>query len=220
MNDSASPAILTLGLFEKRFEGDDSLMQLSRLRFSETGMSAEVHAGSTEQLRPLLKFRPLDQAQVVVHLPRDYNLVEEKSTQKIVELAKEFTGQIHGVVLHDHPAMASHLGDYVSAAWKLENQLEQIRGCPTLFVEYAAGLEPEEFLQFFSDIRDLDHISACVDIGHVGIRAARAAYAREHGGEDVCELKSQGPKLRQVIAEVESSVASAVDVVLELVDEL
>ena len=41
---------MTLGLFEKRIEGDDALMELARLRFQQAKMGAEMHAATPEQL--------------------------------------------------------------------------------------------------------------------------------------------------------------------------
>jgi len=54
----------------------------------------------------------------------------------------------------------------------------------------------------------------------VGIRAARAAYAQTHQGEDVCTLKSQGPRLPLVISDVQAAVASGFTSVLDLVQVL
>ena len=210
--------VKTLGLFEKRLEGDDALMQLARRRFAEAGMGAEMHAATPEQLDWSLSFRPGEKAPVVVHLPRNLDLSQEQTRERIVEFAKRFAGQVHGVLIHDHAQMAVRRSDYVAAAWKLDEQLEKIGQCPFLFVEYAAGLEPADFARFFSDIRDLDRIGVGIDIGHVGIRAAQRAYARKHNGEDVCALKSQGPRLRQVIDEVEAAVAAGPVTVLELLE--
>ena len=208
--------IKTLGLFEKRIQGDDCLMELARRRFCEAGMGAEMHAANPEQLGWSLQFRPAETLPVVVHLPREFNLTDEQSRNRILELARRAAGRVYGLVLHDHPALAARKEEYLAAAWTMDDHLEKIDSCPLLFIEYAAGLEPSDFAQFFSAIRDLDRISACIDIGHVGIRAARAAFARKHGGEDVCSLKSQGPRLRQLIADVEDAVANGANAVFEL----
>jgi hypothetical protein len=217
MSNVTLGSVKTLGLFEKRIQGDDGLMELARRRFSEAGMGAEMHAATPEQLDWSLKFRPGREAPVVVHLPRDFNLVDEKSCKRIVEFATRFAGEVYGLVLHDHAAMAARMDEYIAAAWKIDDQLEKIAGCPILLVEYAAGLEPGDFARFFSEIRDLDRISACIDIGHVGIRAARAAYAGKHRGEDICALKSQGPRLRQVMTDVDEAVAEGRAIVFDLV---
>ncbi len=217
MSTADSRCVKTLGLFEKRIQGDDCLMQLAQRRFAQARMAAEMHAVTAEDLDWSLKFRP-EKDPVVVHLPRDFDLAQEQTCQRIVEFAKRFAGQVYGFVIHDHAALATKKNDYVAAAWKLEEQLERIEQCPMLFVEYAAGLEPVDFAGFFSAIPDLDRISACIDIGHVGIRAARAAYAANHKGEDVCDLKSQGPPLRKAIADVEQAVAAGPVTVLELLE--
>jgi hypothetical protein len=122
------------------------------------------------------------------------------------------------MVLHDHAAMASRQNDYVAAAWKLENELERFAGCPMLFIEYAAGLEPKDFVRFFRSILDLDHISACIDISHVGIQAARDSFAQTNRGEDVCSLRSRGPGLTPRILEVQAAVAAGAEAVLELIE--
>jgi hypothetical protein len=87
-----------------------------------------------------------------------------------------------------------------------------------VFIEYAAGLEPADFTRFFSSILDLTRISACVDIGHVGVRAARTAYARQHPGEDVCALKSRPANLPKLIHEIDSAVAAGAAATFELVE--
>ena len=210
--------VLTLGLFEKRLDGDDCLMELARERFRAAGMGAEMHAGTPEQLEWLLRFRPGENAPVIVHLPRDFNLEDDHSQKRILDFARRFAGRVSGLVLHDHPSMAARRDQYVGAAWKLDDQLERIHQCPMLFVEYAVGLEPADFAKFFATIPDLDRVSACVDIGHVGVRAARAAYARAHGGEDICALKSQGARLPHLIPDVEDAVRSGAAAVFELLE--
>jgi hypothetical protein len=212
--------VMTLGLFEKRIEGDDCLMELARLRFQEAGMGTEIHADSPENLERTMKFRPSGNAPAVVHLPRDIHLTEEQSQKRILDFAARFAGRLWGMVIHDHAAMALRAQDYIAAAWKMDDQLEKIPQCPMLFVEYAVGLEPTDFTRFFTAIPDLDRISACIDIGHVGIRSARADYARSHGGEDICALKSQSARVPQVIADIEASVGTGAAAVFDLVERI
>jgi len=212
--------VMTLGLFEKRIEGDDCLMELARRRFQEAGMGTEMHADTVEHLERTMRFRPSEAAPAIVHLPRDFHLTEEQSQRQIMDFAVRFTGRVWGMVIHDHAAMATRTQDYIAAAWKMDDQLEKIPKCPMLFVEYAVGLEPGDFTRFFTAIPDLDRISACIDIGHVGIRMARADYARSHGGEDICSLKSQITRLPEVIADVEAAVSFGSAAVLDLVERI
>ena len=93
MNESRPSHPLTLGLFEKRIEGDDCLLELAQLRFQEAGMGAEMHAGTPEQLERVLKFRPAPDAPVVVHLPRDFNLADENCRRRIADFAGRFAGR-------------------------------------------------------------------------------------------------------------------------------
>lgn len=121
--DPFNPA--TLGLFEKRFEGDDCLMELARRRFQQAGLGAEMHAGTPEQLEWAMSFRPSEETPVIVHLPRNWNLAEEQSRTAILDIAARFAGRIHGMVIHDHPALAERRQDYIAAAWKLDDQLDK-----------------------------------------------------------------------------------------------
>ncbi len=214
------PNYSTLGLFEKRIEGDDCLLQLARRRFLEAGMGAEMHVGTPEQLEGLMHFRPGEAAPVLVHLPRDFDLLEQESRKRIVQMAAASAGRVYGLVLHDTPAMATRRNDYVEAAWAIDAPLTKIRNAPILFIEYAAGLEADDFAQFFCAIPDLEGISACVDTGHVGIRATRAAYARKHAGEDVCALKNQTARLPDLMADIDAAVEAGVQAVLALVETI
>jgi hypothetical protein len=220
MNMPIPSNVTTLGLLEKRIEGDDCLMMLAQHRFQQTVMGAEMPAGTPEQLERLLTFRPSEDSPVVVHLPRAFNLANDTSRTQILEFASRFAGLISGMVIHDHPAMATQQANYIEAAWNLDDQLEKINRCPVLFVEYAAGLEPATFVEFFASIPDLDRIGACIDIGHIGIRQARAAYALSHRGEDVCSLKSQAARLPQLIPDIEIAVQTGAAAVLETVEAI
>lgn len=211
---------MTLGLFEKRIEGDDALMELARMRFRQARMGSEMHAATPEQLEGVMRFRPTAESPVVVHLPRHLNLLNEEHQTQIAQMASAFGGRIYGMVMHDHVELVSRSDDFVKTAQKMQARLTHIRGCPILFVEYAAGLEPRMFARFFESIHDLTHISSCVDVGHVGIQQARNAYSGRHPGEDVCALKNQPSRIPEMIADVETATGAALPTVLELVEAL
>ena len=220
MSTTQPSHIATLGLFEKRLPGDDCLLELARLRFLEARMGAEIHAATQEQLDWLMHFRPWEDAPVVIHLPRDFHLLDERSQKAIVDLATRAAGRVSGLVLHDHQALVARRAECIDAAWKLDAQLEKIQRGPRLFIEYAVGLEPGDFIQFFASILDLDNLSACIDIGHVGIRAARVAYGQKHQGEELCALKSQPARLRVLMPEIEAAIERGAAVTLELIEAL
>ncbi|MCX6905482.1 MAG: hypothetical protein NTW03_18795, partial [Verrucomicrobia bacterium] len=196
------------------------LMELARQRFLEAGLGAEMRADTPEQLEWMMNFRPWEEAPVMAHLPREFNLLEDQNRKQILEFARRFAGRVAGLVLHDHAATAARPDDYIAAARKMDGQLKGIGRCPMLFVEYAVGLDPADFARFFSAIPDLDRISACIDIGHAGMSAARLAYARSHVGEDIHTLKWQPARLPEVITEVEATVAAGVAAVFDLVEAI
>jgi hypothetical protein len=220
---------MTLGLFEKRIEGDDALMELARLRFQQARMGAEMHASTPQHLEELMRFRPsfvkstaeggpTTHLPVIVHLPRHFNLLNEEHRKQITDIASAFAGRIYGMVIHDHPELVSRSDDFVRAAQAIESQLAMIRACPILFVEYAAGLEPRMFARFFELIRELPHVSCCIDVGHVGIKQARNTFASMHPGEDICALKGQPTRIPEMISDVETAAGSALRTVLDLIE--
>jgi hypothetical protein len=219
MNPMA-PECKTFGLFEKRVEGDDSLMELARLRFRQAGLGAEMHGDTPEQVEHELRFRPFPDAPVVVHLPRELDLAQAQSRNRIAEFASRLAGRVCGLVLHDHSDLASRPGAYLQAARQMQVRLQESRGGPMLFIEYAAGLEPGVFARFFEAIGGLPRISACIDTGHVGIWQARKTWSQTHPGQDICSLKSQPPGLPQAMPEIEAAVRSALPAVLELIEVL
>jgi len=210
----------TLGLFEKRIDGDDALMELARLRFEQAGMGSEMHAGTPEELEKLMRFQPSSNAPGIVHLPRNFSLLDEWCRQRILQLASQFCGRIAGLVLHDQAELETRTRDFRHAAEELNSGLERLERGPTVYVEYAVGLAPSAFVKLFELIKELPLVSACVDIGHVGIRQARNVYAAAHGGQDVCGLKAHPARLPEAITDIQSSVASALPVVLSLLDSL
>jgi hypothetical protein len=124
------------------------------------------------------------------------------------------------MVIHDHPDLFSRSDDFVRAAQAMQSRLEQIRASPSLFVEYAAGLEPRMFARFFEAIRELTHISSCIDVGHVGIKQARNTFASMYPGEDICALRSHPSRIPEMISDVETAVGAALPTVLDLIESL
>jgi hypothetical protein len=202
-NRTSTP--LTLGLLEKRIEGDDCLMELARLQFNRAGMEWAM------------KFRPSPEAPVVVHLARNFSLLDGQIRERIADFASRFAGRVHGFVIHDLPEMASRPADVHRAAQEMNSRLEEIGSAPTLFIEYAVGLDLGIFTAFFESIQNLSHLSACIDIGHVGIRQARKVYSEMHPGEDICSLKSDPSRLPRIIEDVQKAVSSVLPSTLELV---
>ena len=209
-----------MALFQKRVEGDDALLHLANLRFKEGGLGTEFYAETPEELEWLLRFRPTPEATAVVHLFRGINLFEEESVKLIMDFAESFKDQVFGLVIHDQIEIATRFEDYLSALRKMESRTKEVEGGPYLFIEYAVGLEPELFIKLFKAILDLKRVSACVDIGHIGLWQARTDYSRNHPGKDVCAITPHDPELPELIEDVKAAVRSALDAVLYVIQAL
>ena len=218
MFDDNLPRIM--GLFQKRIEGDDALLELASLRFKESGLGVELYANTPGELDWLLKFRPSSEIPAVAHLNRNINILEEESQRLILDFATAFAGRIYGLVIHDQDEITDHFDNYVHSLHTIESKLNTLHGAPYLFIEYAVGLEPDLFIDLFKRIHHLDRISACIDTGHIGIKQARDDFYLSHPGKDVCALFPGDPFLKQIIADVERSVQSSLSTVLKLIHTL
>lgn len=218
---SAVPAVPpVLALFHQRIEGDDSLMELARLRFSQAGLGIEPYASGPDELEWLLKFRPTAECPVIVHLPRNIDLLAEDGQKLVLEFATRFSGRVRGLVVHDQLELAQRAADYRRAIRRLAATLEPLSHSPILFVEYAAGVAPESFAQFHQSIHDEERVSVCLDVGHLGLRNIRSVFAASHSGQDVCAYKSCPPDLQRMIEAIQKAVASALPSVLEFIEHL
>jgi hypothetical protein len=209
-----------LGLFQKRIDGDDALLHLAGLRFKEMGLGTEFYAETPEELSSLLKFKPEPQSPAVAHLRRGIDLFEKANLDLIIDFATRFKDQVFGFVIHDQAKISTCFEDYVATLKKLELRSKEVLGSPYLFIEYASGLDPELFVEILEAIRDLERVSGCIDIGHVGLWQIRTAYGRKHPEKDVCTLKPCDPELSDVIDDIQDAVRSALDVVLQVIQAL
>ena len=209
-----------LALFQKRIDGDDALLHLASLRFKEAGLGTEFYADTPGELEHLLRFKPAAETPAVAHLSRDINLFEEESRKLVIDFAGSFKDQVFGFVIHDQVEIATRLDNYLAALRKMESRLKELERGPYLFIEYAKGLEPEIFIGLFKAIRDLERVSACIDIGHIGLRYARTAYSSNHPGKDVCAITPHDPELPEVIEDVQGAARSALDAVIDVIRAL
>ena len=209
-----------IALFQKRVEGDDALLDLAGLRFKEGGLGTEFYAEIPMELKRLLRFKPTPEAPAIVHLSRGINLFEEESHLLIYEFAGSFKDQVFGLVIHDQTEITTRFEDYLAVVRKMESRLREVQVSPYLFIEYAVGLEPECFIELFRAVPELDRVSACIDIGHIGLWQTRAAYSRNHPGKDVCALTPHDPGLPEMIEDIQGAVRSALDTVLNVIQAL
>lgn len=216
----SSPVPPILALFQKRIDGDDALLQLASLRFKEAGLGPEFYAETPDALERLLMFKPTPEVPATVHLPRWVNLFDENSLALILAFAEKFKNRIFGLILHDQSEIAFRFDRYLNVLRGLETKLRNIGGSPYLFIEYAAGLEPDLFIELFRALHDLERVSSCIDIGHLGLWQARRIYSGKYPGKDICALKPHDAGLRDVIEDIEEAVAAAPAEVLRVMREI
>jgi phosphoglucan,water dikinase len=207
-----------MGLFQKRIEGDDALLSLAQLRFRQAGLGAEYYAETPEELEHLLKFRPSAAAPAIVHLARGIDLFRDEDRRRVADFSKRFRGRIYGMVMHDQKEITHRSDDYAALLSDLEADMK--KDACYLFIEYASGLAPATFVALFEKIRGLDHVSCCIDTGHLGLYCAHAFYAAHHPGRDMFSVKPDDPSLSLFIENIQSSVESALDEVLPLIRKL
>ena len=207
-------------LFQRRIDGDDTLLRLARLRFEQAGLAAEVYADNPAELEWILGFAPSSPHRPVVHLNRRVNLLDAPGRAAVEAFAERFAGRVGGLVVHDKKDMAGRTGELLAGLRRLGERLDRLPQRPMLFLEYAAGLELDWFLEVAERLRDVPSVGACVDVGHVGIARARAAYARAHPGQDLARLQPGDPRLPGLAEGVQAAVAAALPAVLDLTRSL
>ena len=209
-----------LALFQKRIEGDDALLELARVRFRQAGLGVECYAETPDELEWMLGLRPSSEGPATAHLSRSLNLLEEEHRSRLMTIASKFQKRVYGLVVHDQREIASQFDDYVAAVRNVASGLERLEDNPYLFLEYAAGLEPELYIELIMALRDLPHVNACIDTGHLGLWRVRRNYAIRHPGTDVCSIKPHDPELPAVIEDVQEAVCAALSEVVHVVREI
>ena len=209
-----------LALFQKRFDGDEALLDLARLRFTQSGLGPEYYAETPQELGALLRFRPGTDVPAAVHLPRDLDLLDPAGRALIGDFARTCQGEVRILVVHDQEELATRPAEYTAALGSLDTMLAGLGAGPRLFVEYAVMLPPDRFVTLFRKISGLEHVSACLDVGHLGLRQVRIAYGQRHPGEDVCRLAPGSPDLASLVDDVQQSVETALPAVLEVIRQM
>lgn len=204
-------------LFQRRIDGDDALLRLARLRFEQAGLAAEVYASSPDELESVLAFVPSGPPPTV-HLSRGLDLLRRADRDVVATFAQRFAGRVAGFVVHDRADMPERLDEVEAAGRELSGALGR---SARLFVEYAAGCEPAEFLRLAGRLVPIERMGVCVDTGHVGIRQARRGFARRRpDAGDLATLDPADPRLPELAHDVQASVAEGRRDLLELMTDL
>lgn len=220
MSDSIKKHPPILGLFQKRIDGDDSLLELARLVFEEAGLGAEFYADTAEELEWLMGFRPSADAPVMVHLNRGIDLLDEEGMNTVFDFAEQFCGRLAGMVVHDQKEVPVRFDEYIASLNNINGKLKGLNKAPFLFIEYAAGLEPELFIKLFREIGDLEHVSVCIDISHLGLWHAGNSFLLNHPGESIDALKTDERQLGTMIDDLDHAVRSALPKVIDMITTL
>ncbi|MBW2109123.1 MAG: hypothetical protein JRI36_10730 [Deltaproteobacteria bacterium] len=215
-----TPIPPVLGLFQKRIDGDDTLLELAKRCFKKAGLGIECYAGTADELDHVLGFKPWPETPAVAHLARAINIMTNEGRDIVLDVAARFRKDLFGLVLHDQPELCSSFHDYVTALRRLADGLQEMTHPPALYVEYASGLPVDRFIRLFDAIEDLEEISCGIDIGHVGLWQVRRAFSFRHPGVDVCTLQPRDPALPDLIGEVQKAVKSATSAVIQVVKAL
>lgn len=209
-----------LGLFQNRIEGDDALLRLAALRFREAGLGAELYADTPGELDRLLSFGPFPGSPTVVHLNRGIDLFQKRDRELVIGFAQQYRGRILGLVIHDQKEIGGHFYDYLKTLRDMEAGLKEIEKSPYLFIEYASGLAPDLYANIFKELRDLQLISSCIDIGHVGLQQAARVYSRSHPGKDIFAVREDVQELRAEVEDMQEALRSGPDAVIHVIREI
>ena len=202
-------------LFQQRIAGDDALLRLAALRFAEAGMPTEVYADRPDDLERLLRYVPGHDTLPVVHLNRRVDILTVDGRAMVDAFASRFAGRIAGLVVHDKAAMRGRTDEVVAALRELGRPR---RDHPMLFLEYATGLGTAWYAEVAHRIADVDRASVCIDIGHIGIEAARRALAEARPDADVRQLSADSPWLREFVPDVRNATRMALPAVVALIE--
>jgi hypothetical protein len=203
------------GLFQQRVAGDAALLQLTRLRFDQAGMPAEVYADSPEELEYLLGLVPEHPTLPAVHLNRRLNLLEPADLATVAEFVARFDGRVSGFVVHDRPRMIGREAVLVEGLRELGGR----ESGPMVFLEYAAGTPLDWFTGVAHLLADLPRVSICVDTGHVGLAEVRRQLAAGPGGR-AATFSLTDPALPQHVDRVQAATRAGLPAVLALIAEL
>jgi hypothetical protein len=217
---SSTSAVPIRALFQQRIPGDKALLQLAKLRFAQAGLGIEVYADSPDQLAQLLELSPSHEFLPMVHLSRKINLLHEQDRIVVETFAARFAGRVVGFVVHDKAEMGQQTNRLVEVLQELGARLEREKRSPHIFLEYAAGLEPEWFIEVGERLRDIARVSCCIDVGHVGIKQACTNFVRQHPGLELSTLSTEDDRLPALAADVQRAVATALPTVLEMTRSL
>jgi hypothetical protein len=209
-----APIILAM-LYPQDIAGDETLLRLTQVRFQEAGLGAELYPDTLDQLRQHLAFCPAG-LPCTAHIPRDINLVEPEGLARLLGYAEAAAGQLYGLVVHDHRTFMDRPDRAQAAFREADRRLAQVRYSPRLFVEYACALPLDCYAELFERTADLERVSACIDISHVGIHICQDRFGQpfpvmdRFSRQSASALSRDIEVIQRVVAEARPAVVSLV----------
>lgn len=203
------------GLFQQRVPGDSALLRLTRLRFAQAGMPAELYADHPDELDRLLALVPEHPTLPTVHLNRRLDLLEESARVAVATFIRRFEGRVAGFVVHDKPQQVGREDRLVDGLREIADRTSG----PLVFLEYAAGTPLDWFAGVAHRVAEVERASVCVDIGHVGLAEVRRRLAAGPGGHGAT-FSLTDPVLVRHADRVQRATRAALPAVLGLIAEL
>lgn len=203
------------GLFQQRVAGDGALLQLTRLRFGQAGMPAELYADTPDELDRLLGLVPAHPTLPTVHLNRRLDLLDPADRAAVAGFVHRFDGRIGGFVVHDRRQM---IGREDALADALRELGDRERG-PMVFLEYAAGAPLDWFAEVAHRVADVPRVGSCLDTGHVGLAEVRRRLAAGPGGR-AATFSLTDAALPHHVERVQEATGAGLPAVLGLIDDL
>lgn len=200
------------------YPGDDALLVLAALRFAEAGIGAELYPGAVESFPLVRSFMP-DDSWCTVHATHALDPLTSAGRQEIRRYCEIASGRLRGLVVHDNRGMLVNT-EQTQACFNELDQFLSAQDGPEVYVEYACGLEFEEFYGLIRGFERLRKIGVCIDIGHLAMHAWDLNFRKRQPELEVCKIKPDHPRLAELLPDIERAGAEAFDDVLVMVRRL
>lgn len=203
------------GLFQQRVAGDGALLQLTRLRFGQAGMPAELYADTPDELDRLLGLVPAHPTLPTVHLNRRLNLLDPADRAVVAAFVIRFDSRVSGFVVHDRRQMIGREDALTDALRELGDR----ESGPMVFLEYAAGAPLDWFAEMAHRVAEVPRVGSCLDTGHVGLAEVRRRLAAGPGGR-AATFSLTDVALPHHVERVQEATGAGLPAVLGLIDDL
>ena len=196
------------GLFQRRVAGDDALLELAGLRFTQFGPGRRGvcrHAGGARAC-PAVRAAPSAPAHGPPE-PRRQRAARAGPRRRSGNSPTASRAASRGLVVHDKREMGDADRPACSACCASSTRAS-CGGRPARSSSSSTppAWSPAWFVEVAERLQDAERVSCCIDVGHVGIRQASARFARSHPGLSLRDLSPQDDRLPELAADVQDAV--------------